>query len=260
MAWKMTNVLSGMLAQGAEVTGQWVSLAGESDRNGIVDAVRANYPRVTDRPTVTMDMIETVPTGTKVVVLIYSVGIFGHKHLSTACGRLFPSESGPVLLPKGHRANGYLLAGLIGDERILDIETGYENAATLAERVCTVRDALPATERFTIEHLRALPLDGTDATLALFGTYPFFGGPIPGAVWLLSSYDPVVDIAKGVLLVPPSEAFSEHGSAYGRNLLRMDFGVVTGFDPLSLREALELCDADYTQVLQRLTSAGSLAV
>ena len=81
-------------------------------------------------------------------------------------------------------------------------------------------------------------------------TSPFFGDSLPG-VWLLHSYLPGDDIAEGVFVVPDGHgAVTEHGSVYGRDLLRR-FAKV-GPVNVSIADALRLT---YTEALATPTTA-----
>lgn len=124
---------------------------------------------------------------------------------------------GDLLIPKGGRgATGFHITG-----RIVGVIKGYANLDNLT---ATHEDAVAARVAATSDALNALALtpgDGDAIRLTLTGTLPFFGGDVPGATWHLTGYDPLDDIADGYLVVPPNTlgAVSEHGSAYGRDLL-----------------------------------------
>ncbi len=219
------------------------SLSGEPHAAAIVDAVAADYTRRTGRPEITPDLLDA-HVDRKVSVLRVSRNMMGAASILAEEGRVFRGSRGPALLPKGKRAYGWSLnpAGM------LDVEPGYGGIPTLAERVASVQATLPDLRPLTPERLCQLPTRGATCSLAVFGTWPMPDVRAAGAIWLLHSYLPDDDIAEGVLLLRPEHGVSEHGSVYGRQLLRVG-GEITGAPALPLSAALELTSADYDVAL-----------
>jgi hypothetical protein len=251
--WK--DVVTGLNPVRSTVSGSAVtitSLGGDPHTNAVAAAVAAHYAQLAERPRVTAQTLRSL-VGRKVSVLCRQEGALGHIAVQTIVGTVCEGTRGLMILPKGSRTRGYSL----DPAAVLDVEPGYTAEEILTRRAKAVRARMPDLARLTPEHLEELPLRGSRVTLAVFGTYRFPAGPIHGALWLLHSYDPEADIAEGVLIVPPGAAESEHGSIYGKSLLRMNLGVVTGFAPISLADALALIDAEYEDVLTRLKPAGT---
>lgn len=251
--WK--DVVTGLNPVRSTVAGTAVtitSLSGDPHTNAVAAAVAAHYTQLAGRPCVTTQTLRSL-VGRKVSVLCKQEGALGHSAVQTLAGTVCEGTRGLMILPRGARKRGFSLH----PAAVLDVEPGYAGEEILTARAEEVRAWMPELTGLTREHLCSLPTRGSRVTLAVFGTYRFPGGPIHGALWLLHSYDPEADIAEGVLIVPPGAAESEHGSIYGRSLLRMNLGVVTGFAPVSLADALTLIDAEYRDVLTRLKQAGA---
>jgi hypothetical protein len=251
--WK--DVVTGLNPVSSTVAGAAVtitSLSGDPHTNAVAAAVAAHYTQLAGRPRVTAQSLRSL-VGRKVSVLCKQDGALGHAAVQTLAGTVCEGTRGLMILPKGARKRGFSL----DPSAVLDVEPGYAGEEILTARAKTVRAQMPELACLTREHLGSLPMRGSHVTLAVFGTYRFPTGPIHGALWLLHSYDPEADIAEGVLIVPPGAAESEHGSIYGRSLLRMNVGVVTGFEPISLADALTLMNAGYRDVLTRLKHAGA---
>ena len=156
-----------------------------------------------------------------VTFLRYGHTMLGVPLISLEEGRLFLREGYGstqqiVCLPKGRRTKGYRLQ----PDQILAVRRGFNQGDTLRVLVDDLVRVLPAVETLTQDDLNALPTRGGTCTLAAVGTSPFYGSNVPG-VWLLHSYMPEADIAEGVFVVPDGHgAVTEHGSVYGRELLR----------------------------------------
>lgn len=256
MTAKWTDVVTGMdpvttHEHGFDITS--FAMGGAPHRNGVAAAVAACYRDLTGRLTLTSERLLPL-LGTKVSLLRRLDGAFGHTAVQTLAGTLERGTTGPMIVPKGSRTRGFALGPLVAGGALLDLEPGYAGERVLVDRVERVRACLPEVVPLTQDHLTALGTGGDRIRLAVFGTYPFPTGPIPGALWLLSDYMPEDDIASGVLIVPPGTAESEHGSVYGGQLLRMNVGVVANFAPISFAEALALTGAEYAEVLSLLTA------
>jgi hypothetical protein len=232
---------------GAQVTR--LSVGGDPDAAAIVEAVIADYHRVTGRPPVTDEQFAGLVTH-KVTLLRFGENLLGARAIVASPGTIFKGAR-LGLLPKGKRRHGFAISA----DRILDVESGYAGVEVLRQRVAAVRATLPQLRELTMERLARLPTRGRDCTLAVFGTWRLPHTTAPGAIWLLHSYLPG-DIAEGVLLVRSEAGVSEHGSVLGRELLRIG-GEIVDAPRISLDEALGLVDADYAVVLARLTRSRS---
>jgi hypothetical protein len=233
---------------GAQVTR--LSVGGDPDAAAIVEAVIADYHRVTGRPPVTNEQLAGLVTH-KVTLLRVGENLLGARAIVASPGTIFKG-SRLGLLPKGKRRHGFAISA----DRILDVEAGFAGVEVLRQRVAAVRATLPQLRELTLQRLARLPTHGRDCTLAVFGTWRLPQTTAPGAIWLLHSYLPGDDIAEGVLLVRSAAGVSEHGSVLGRELLRIG-GEIVDAPTISLDEALGLVDADYAMVLARLTRSRS---
>lgn len=224
------------------------SLSGEPHASALVRAVGDAYPTATGRPLPDLADLAKL-AGQKVSILRCGDTTFGSPLMKVVQGTIFlagPTKDRVALLPKGKRSKGY---GLDGGAALLDFEPGYL-PEVLRSRALTVRDTFPALEPLTDAHLAALPERAEDpavCTLAVFGTWEMPDGDIPGALWLLHSYmrEEGADIVEGVLLIPPQSAGlaeSEHGSTYGRQLLRSEVGKVARPVSVTLADALRFCN------------------
>lgn len=223
-----------------------ITLSGEPQAAAIVGAVQANYHRWTQREKPTLDDLLRL-TGEKVTLIYGGENMVGAGSINAWEGTLFKGSSGNLaILPKGKRSKGYKVEA----DRVLDVLPGY-NVAEATEIVATVRGLYPELEPLTQEQLEALPgEDETDmCSLAVFGSHPLFGSH--DALWLIGEYWPSDDICdRSVLLIRPEHGCSEHGSIYGRDLLRnLAIGVVASFKPISFGEAVELCSLDYDEAV-----------
>ncbi len=233
---------------GAQVTR--LSVGGDPDAAAIVEAVTADYHRVTGRPPVTDEQLAGLLTQ-KVTLLRVGENMLGARAIVASPGTIFRG-SRLALLPKGKRRHGF---GISADS-VLDVEPGYAGVEVLRQRVAAVRATLPQLTELTTERLVQLPMRSRDCTLAVFCTWRLPHTTTAGAIWLLRSYLPSADIAEGVLLVRPEAGVSEHGSVLGRQLLQLG-GEIVDAPVVSWREALELVDEDYATVLARFTRSRS---
>ena len=222
-----------------------LSVGGDPDAAAIVEAVIADYHRVTGRPPVTNEQLAGLVTH-KVALLRVGENLLGARAIVASPGTIFKG-SRLGLLPKGKRRHGFAISA----DRILDVEAGFAGVEVLRQRVAAVRATLPQLRELTLQRLARLPTHGRDCTLAVFGTWRL-PQTAPGAIWLLHSYLPGDDIAEGVLLVRSAAGVSEHGSGLGRQLLRIG-GEIVDAPTIPVDEALGLVDADYAMILARLT-------
>lgn len=224
----MTTALSGLNPQTRTtdngVTVTEYSLTGDANRNVLVDTVAALF----------RDLPPTLVYDEPVTILQYGRTVFGVPIIDVAEGRLFPRDGYVAFLPKGARTRAFRLK----TENILAVARGFRQGDRLQGHVDSYVNALPLAGPLTQEHLNALPSRGRTCTLAAVGTSPFFDGPLPG-IWLLHSYLAEADIAEGVFVVPDGYgAVTEHGSVYGRDLLRR-FAKVEGSISVPLSDALD---------------------
>lgn len=224
----MPTVLSGLNPQ-TRTTDDGVTVTeylatGDDARNALVKTVAALF----------RDLPPTLIYDTPVTILQYGETMFGAPLIDCAEGRLFPRDGYVAFLPKGARTRAFRLK----TENILAVARGFGQGDRLKEHVDSYVNALPHAGPLTQEHLNALPSRGRTCTLAAVGTSPFFGATLPG-IWLVHSYLAEADIAEGVFVVPDGHgAVTEHGSVYGRDLLRR-FAKVEGSISVPLSDALD---------------------
>jgi hypothetical protein len=223
------------------------SMSGEPHAAAIVDAVIADYHRVTGRPPITAEQRGELVTQ-KVTLLRVTTGMVGARAIVASPGTIFQASGRLGLLPKGKRREGYRISA----DALLDVQPGYTAVEQLDQRVATVRAGLPQLTELTKARLAQLPSNGGDCSLAVFGTWRLPDKSSAGAIWLLRSYLGGGDIAQGLLLVRPEDGLSEHGSVLGEQLLQVG-GEIIGAPVLPWQEALALVDADYATVLARVT-------
>ena len=166
------------------------SMSGEPHAAAIVDAVTADYHRVTGRPPVTdKHLAELVDQ--RVTLLRVGKNMLGAGALVASPGTILRG-SGLALRPKGKQRHGYRIeAG-----SVLDLEPGYAGVQVLRRRVAAVRATLPQLTELTQERLARLPSSGGDCSLAVFGTWQLPDVTSAGAIWLLRSYLRGADIAE----------------------------------------------------------------
>lgn len=221
------------------------NLAGDPDQAAIVTAVVTDYHQRSGRPEVTDEAVEALVDQQMTLTLV-TTGAFGASSIWAIEATIKRAAAdGLAILPKGRRTRGYRL----DPAKVLDLERGFGGIEVLRRRVEQVRAAFPQVKPLTKERLGELPDDRTDQiAMAVFGTHRMPDGPAPGCLWLVESYEPADDIVDGVLIIRPEHGFSEHGSTYGKDLLRAG-GEVVGFQPMTFGQALDLCDQDYEQAL-----------
>ncbi len=228
---------------GSGFTVMRISIGGEPHGRAIVDAVNAAYPRIED-PTAALDAIGE---GGKFTVIRGGENQFGASGISADEGKLFRSRQSDdwAYLPKGKRTQGYR----IEPAKVLDVLPGWDIPGA-GRRVADVRATFPQVRELTAERLRELHSNCNTCSIAVFGTLRF-GQGVPGAIWLLHEGMASEDIVEGYLFVPPNaEACSEHGSAYGRDLINMG-GEVMDFAPMHMKD---VCDMEYADVLAAITT------
>lgn len=246
------TLLDGLVkTQHASVNGGFSSesymLGGEGYANAVVAAVIEDYdyglPSFTDKQL-------SDYAGEQVTVLRAGENMFGAKSLVATPGKVFVSDRGLALLPKGKRTKGIIL------KDVIDFVLGY-NVDALRVRVDHVRALFPQVTALAQEDLNALPANSNTCSLTLFGTWPGIQGesPCPGALWLCNEYDAENDIVQNVLIVRPETGTSEYGSCYGRDLLRWGVGKVEGFSGIPFKEAIDLSDKTYHEALAVVTGS-----
>lgn len=179
--------------------------------------------------------------GAQVTVTRFGENMLGGTFIVADEGRLH--RAGTVILPKGAKTKGFLIRQAVEQGKVLDVVPGYDTARAKA-KVDAELARIPVLSDLTQEDLDALSSRSNTCSLAVFGTWPGFpsSGSCTNAVWLIHSYLKSEDIVEGVLFVDPSTGESEHGSVFGRDLLRWTVGKVDGFSGMSLQEALDALD------------------
>lgn len=237
--------------------GMFVRLSsGGPHTRAILSAVRDRYNAITGRPRPTEeDLLEQFgqKSGQKVTLVIGGENMLGSGMIVAREGTIFRGSSGNLCqLPKRARRNGYV----IDFANLLDAIPGYSTAKA-QELVNEVRSHFPTLRQLTPERLRELPsedeqTDDDPLSLCCFGTHRLPDSKQSDAIYLASAYWPEDDIVdRGILLVRPEHGFSEHGSIWGQQLLR-DMGEVVGFEPISFKEGIDLCDLDFDEAYARV--------
>jgi len=229
------------------------TLSGEPHAAAIVNAVSGNYHRFSGRPRPDQQTLDEL-VGEKVTLVLGGENMLGSGMMIAREGKLFPSSSGVGvgILPKGKRTKGFR----VDPGKVIDVFGGWV-ADEVAAFVAEMRGShYPQLVNLTQERLQQLPgEDETDVcSLAVFGSNPLFGAT--DCLWLIGEYWPDDDICdRNVLLIRPEFGTSEHGSCYGRDLLRnRALGEVVGFEPISCAEAVSLCSLDFDEALARVVS------
>lgn len=224
-----------------------ISLGGDNHCAAIVSAVVGNYDRLNGgRPRPTADDLRAFEQE-KVTIVRHTANDFNAGAIIGEEGKVFIVRGDTfALLPKGKRTNGHQLR----IDRILDIFPGYvfEQARN---SVLAIRAHFPKLRLLTPERLRELPANSNTMSLCCFGTWQMPDGAATDAIQLVHEYYPEDDICETTLLLRPEYGFSEHGSCYGQQLLS-SFGEVVDYQPISLRESLELADLDFDEAYSRL--------
>jgi hypothetical protein len=242
--------------EGREEGLTFVNLSGEPHASAIVNAVAGNYERLTGRPKPGLDHLEAM-VEQKVTLVLSGDTMLGGGVIVGREGKLFESQRGGVgILPKGKRTKGYW----VDPSKVLDVFTGYA-ADEAASVVAEARAQYPELVNLTQERLEQLPGEdqGSDLSLALFGTHPLFGAT--DCVWLIGEYWPEHDICdRSVLLIRPEFGVSEHGSSYGADLRSFRaIGEIVGYEPISYSDAIGLCDLPFDEAIARVNPAARVA-
>ena len=224
-----------------------VKLSGEPHAAAIVNAVASNYDRFSGRPRVTQQTLEEM-VGQKVTLVQRGENMLAAGMIVAQEGKLFESSRGLGILPKGKRTKGYR----VDPDKVLDVFEGWV-VDDVAQFVAEIRGAhYPELRNLTQERLEQLPRDSSECSLAVFGSNPAWGAP--DCLWLIGEYWPDDDICEtNVLLIRPEFGTSEPGSCWGADLLRnRAIGEVVGFEPISFSEAIELCNIDFDEAIERV--------
>ena len=230
-----------------------IAISGSGHCTAIINAVRDNYNRLVDRPKPELEDIEAY-NGQKVTLITCGENMLGGGMIKAQEGKIFSSTPGTVaMLPKGARTKGFR----IKPENVLAILPGYDTSQA-ALFVADARWHFPELTEIDHDRLCQLPeWDGegeesAPITLCAFGTWRMPDGASSDAIQLIATYDKENDICDGgVLLIRPEFGISEHGSCYGRQITH-SFGEVKGFEPITLREGLELCNLDFDEAMKRV--------
>jgi hypothetical protein len=227
--------------------------AGRPHTWAIYNAVVSHYHDLTEQPQPTSEDLEAL-LGEKVTIVRVGENMLGGGMVVATEGTLFAGSRGPAILPKRARRNGQG----IDPAKLLDIFPGYATAEAQG-RIDKIRSHFPTLQALTQERLERLPEPSGDGdspalTLCLFGTYHMPDDFQTDAIVLAGEYDRENDIVDGgVALLRPEVGVSEHGSFYGRDLLRTHrLGEVVGYQPLTFREGVELCDLDFDEAYARV--------
>jgi len=218
-----------------------ISISGEPYASAIVNAVAANYHRITGRKKPTEENLQEL-IGEKVTLILSGENLLSAGMIVAREGRIFEGRRGLAILPKGKRSNGYS----IDPERVLDVFPGWVSNVAEAN-VTAVRNCYPELVNLTQKRLEQLPHDSDMCSLALLESNRTFGGA--DCIRLIGEYWPEDDICDtSVLLIRPEFGTSEHGSCYGQELLRnRALGEIVGFEPISFAEAIHLCEIDFDE-------------
>lgn len=213
-------------------------------KSAMVDIVWGNLERSGVMKTVDGNTFEEMQ---KVCVVSKGHNIFSGKTLTVQEGRIFDAGNGRKgLLPKGRSTRGFYLSS---HHRVIEGATVAELATHPAFH------DFPDLKEPSVESFQgATP----EKPVLLYGTYTIMGDEVPGAVYVVQEYDTQNDIVDGFVWFPsdsPGGWTSEHGSVYGRDLLRQNMGVVSGEHsaPASLADWYSLTDLS-TEGMKRMLS------
>lgn len=225
-----------------------ISIGGDRHVMAILGAVIHQYNFLVERERPSEETLRTL-IGSKVTLLRTGENMFGGGLLVAQEGKLFETASGLGILPKGARSKGFR----VDPNLVLDVFWGYDTASAI-ELVGRVRAHFPKVRALTQERLEEMPSSSETLGLCLFGTYRMPDGQQTDAICLWGEYDKENDIVDtGVVLLRPHVGVSEHGSAYGRDLLHTHvLGEVVGYSPISFGEAIALCDLPFNEAYERV--------
>lgn len=196
------------------VTVTVMSLGGEPSANTDVRARVAAYPTPED---IDDRLGRLADEGERVTILRAGTGMFGASTPIIQQGRVFRAQGGVLgFLPVGKRTKGLRLSG------VLDVvENTKPSAVDDLNRRWYESTGLPATEPLTTEALRGASRENP---IAVVWTHPGFDGGegrTEGCVWYIDDYQEEDDIANGYCWCPSDSGLSsEHGSVYGKDILR----------------------------------------
>lgn len=255
-----TNLLSGLVENKDESQPGVIviKLSGEPYANALTDVVAANYNRVTGRPKPSPEELYDF-IGQKITLIRGGQNMLGGGILNAMEGKLFEGTRGMGILPKGARKKGYS----IPYENVIDVIPGYDTAQA-QELVASVRDYYPTLQNLTQERLEELPKEGQGddlLRLALLGEWRMPDSRAVDCVWMIGEYWPEDDICdRSVLLIRPEHGTSESGSCYGRQLIGSRFlGEIVGFEPISFKEAVDLCFIDFDEACKVVFDRATVA-
>jgi hypothetical protein len=207
------------LDRGNGVMSTTMNLAGEPSANTDIAARHAAYPKPDDLD----DRLQAaVASGEPVTILKVSEGYFGGGIPSIMQGKLFNGRSGQIgFLPTGKRTQGIVLKGA------LDMVDNAKPAAVAElNRRWYEETHLPPTVPLALDALKSATEENP---IAVLYTHPGFEPDqrTPGCVWYIDYYEededgePGSGIAGGYLWCPEdSGLYSEHGSTYGKDILK----------------------------------------
>ena len=222
------------------------SPGGDGHSTALLNAVRGNYNRLLEREQPTEEDLALLD-GKKVTLIQWGENALGGGVLKAEEGTIIVISDGQIaLLPKGVRSKGWR----INPDKVLDVLPGY-CAGVASERVAEVRSYYPELREITPERLREVPTNSNTISMCTFGTWALPDCTATDAVQLIHEYLPSDDIVESVLLIRPQHGFSEHGSCYGRQIMR-SFGEVVGFKSISLSEAMDLCNMDFDEAVAQI--------
>jgi hypothetical protein len=223
------------------------SIGGDRHAMAILAAVIDRYSAISGRERPTEERLYDL-IGQKVTLVQHGENMLGGGLLVAQEGKLFTGSSGGFgILPKGARSKGYR----VKPERVLDVFPGYATAEAI-EVARKVREHFPVVTALTPERLRELPPRSNTLSLCMFGTWRMPDSKATDALYLAHSYMREEDIVEGMLLIRPEHGYSEHGSAWGRQLLDGPMGEVPAFQPISFDEGMALCDLDFDEAYERV--------
>lgn len=233
--------------------------SGDPHTRAIFGAVRDRYNAITGRPQPTEDEVREL-AGQKVTLVRAGENMIGGEMIVATEGTIFigVSHGNPLAIkPKRNRTRGLRL----DLTNVLDVIPGYSTAIAQGY-VDEVRAHFPQVREITQERLLELPRswDEQMITFCAFGEYRLPDCRATDAIVMFAEYDDVNDILdSGVVLVRPEFGVSEHGSMYGRDLLRFSMGEVIGFQPITFSEAVALCDLDFDEAFEQVMPRATVA-
>ena len=259
-----TNLLTSWEEQEESLEGGFrvtrISIGGDRHAMAILAAVVEQYNFLAERPRPSEDDLHLL-VGNKVTLVRTGENMVGGGLFVAQEGKLFATPSGLGILPKGARSKGFR----VQPEKVLDVFPGYDTDSAI-EVVGRVRSYFPQVRQLTQERLEEMPSQYGETShalgLCLFGTYRMPDGHQTDALVLMGEYDKENDIVDGgVVLLRPSVGVSEHGSAYGRDLLHTHvLGEVVGYEPISFAEGIELCNLEFEEAYRRVIGPTLMAV